>query len=460
MNLVAIVDHHAGRFPDALAFRCDDECVTYSQLAARVRISAAVLASVGVWQGDVVGILARNSLEYVEVMLATAYLGAIFMPLNWRLAGPELAYIIEHSTAKIIVTEQEFQAVLESSCRDLQLELLMLDQPRDSANSYVALCSNAVAPPAPAEIEADDLHRLMYTSGTTARPKGVMITYSNLFAKCAAHAVELEVTRCDRGLAVGPLYHVGALDLSLTTMLYVGASTSIKRGFEAAVTIDAIEREKITTTWLAPAMIKLLLAEQALSSRDLSSMRVIVDGGEKMPLPLIESVLKAFPNAWFADAYGLTETVSGDTFLDKGRVQDKLGSVGKPVLHLEVRVVDAEEQDAPIGEVGEIVLRGPKVFSGYWRDEHATTEAFRGGWFHTGDIGFLDEDGYLWIVDRLKDMVISGGENIASSELERVLHEHPEVAEAAVVARPDPRWGEVPVAYVAIRPGARLRRAI
>jgi acyl-CoA synthetase (AMP-forming)/AMP-acid ligase II len=175
-----------------------------------------------------------------------------------------------------------------------------------------------------------------------------------------------------------------------------------------------------------------------------------------MPIPLIERIQRTFPSAWFADAYGLTETVSGDTFLDRESIVSKLGSVGRPCLHLELDVWDEDGRSLPPGERGEIVLRGPKVFKGYWRDPEATERAFAGGWFHTGDIGVRDDDGYLFIVDRLKDMIVSGGENIASSEVERVLYEHDAVLEVAVVARPDPRWGEVPVAFVALRDGASV----
>jgi acyl-CoA synthetase (AMP-forming)/AMP-acid ligase II len=178
---------------------------------------------------------------------------------------------------------------------------------------------------------------------------------------------------------------------------------------------------------------------------------VIINGGEKMPVPLIERIQRTFPSAWFADAYGLTETVSGDTFLDRDSIVTKLGSVGRPCLHLDLDVWDGDGRSVAPGEPGEVVLRGPKVFAGYWRDPDATAKAFEGGWFHTGDVGVRDEDGYLWIVDRLKDMIISGGENIAGSEVERVLYEHPAVVEAAVVGRPDERWGEVPVAFVVLR---------
>jgi len=193
-----------------------------------------------------------------------------------------------------------------------------------------------------------------------------------------------------------------------------------------------------------------------LDSYDTRSIRFIINGGEKMPVPLIEKLLHVFPNAWFSDAYGLTETVSGDTFLDREHVISKIGSVGKPMIHLDVRVVDPAGADVAPNEIGEILLRGPKVFKGYWRDPEATAEAIKDGWFHTGDMGRIDEDGYLFIEDRKKDMIVSGGENIASPEVERVLYEHPAVLEAAVIGMPDPRWGEVPKAFVVLKPGEKV----
>jgi acyl-CoA synthetase (AMP-forming)/AMP-acid ligase II len=206
--------------------------------------------------------------------------------------------------------------------------------------------------------------------------------------------------------------------------------------------------------WTAPAMVRAVLDVPGIEERDLSSVRVIIAGGEKMPIPFIERLRRTFPSAWFADAYGLTETVSGDTFLDRDSTVSKLGSVGRPCQYLDLEVWSESGAPVPAGEKGEVVLRGPKVFKGYWRDPEATAKAFAGGWFHTGDIGVLDDDGYLYIVDRLKDMIVSGGENIASSEVERVLYEHEAVVEVAVVGRPDERWGEVPVAYVVLDVGA------
>jgi acyl-CoA synthetase (AMP-forming)/AMP-acid ligase II len=203
-------------------------------------------------------------------------------------------------------------------------------------------------------------------------------------------------------------------------------------------------------------MVNAIMALPDIERRDLSSVRVVINGGEKMPIPLIERIQRVFPSAWFADAYGLTETVSGDTFLDRDSIITKLGSVGRPCLYLELDIWDADGRSVPPGEQGEIVMRGPKVFKGYWRDADATDAAFAGGWFHTGDIGVRDGDGYLFVLDRLKDMIVSGGENIASSEVERVLYEHHAVLEAAAVGRPDERWGEVPIAFVVVREDATV----
>jgi acyl-CoA synthetase (AMP-forming)/AMP-acid ligase II len=244
---------------------------------------------------------------------------------------------------------------------------------------------------------------------------------------------------------------VGALDLTTTSLIAAGATVIIHRTFDAAAVVDELERSRVSTVWLAPAMVNAIMALPEVERRDLSSVRLIINGGEKMPIPLIERIQRTFPSAWFADAYGLTETVSGDTFLDRDSIITKLGSVGRPCLFLDLDIWDEGGQSVRPGATGEIVLRGPKVFPGYWRDAEATEAAFAGGWFHTGDIGLRDEDGYLFIVDRLKDMIVSGGENIASSEVERVLYEHEAVLEAAVVGRPDERWGETPVAFVVLR---------
>jgi fatty-acyl-CoA synthase len=458
MNLSEIIAHHADRYPERIAVSSADGQLTYRELYARVQRCAGALRELGAGRGDVVAVLLHNCADFLELMLACSHAGAIFMPLNWRLSGPELTYIADHAGARFVVSEPELRDQFDDLRAQGTGERTWVTLGPENERWVSLDDARAAAQPAieAEQVDGDDVLRLMYTSGTTSRPKGVMITYANLYWKCAGQVIELEATGRDVGLACGPLYHVGALDMVATNMLYVGGRTHILRRFDVEAVLDAIEHDKITLTWLAPAMVNALIAAEGIGERDLSSVRVIQDGGEKMPLPLIKKVLAAFPNAWFADAYGLTETVSGDTYLDKGKVVGKLGSVGKPILHTQVRIVDENDNPVPPNEIGEITIRGPKVTKGYWRDEEATRKALRGGWLHTGDLGRLDEDGYLYIVDRLKDMIISGGENIASSEVERVVYEYEAVIEAAVVGSPHERWGEVPVAYVVLRDGASV----
>lgn len=456
MNWFAVLEHHAARAPDKAITVFEGEITTYGEMAMRAARQAGGLAEIGVGAGQVVAILSFNSPEFLETFFAANYLGAIAMPINWRLAAPEIRYILEHSGARALVCDESLVDVASEATAGLEATLKRVCVSSTRAVGWVTLDDLRVSAPTVARLPtaSDDVHRLMYTSGTTGRPKGVMITHANLAWKNLAHIIEFGFTSSDLGLACGPLYHVGALDLTTTSLIAAGATTVIHRSFEAAAVVDELERSRVTVVWLAPAMVNAMMALPDIEQRDLSSVRVVINGGEKMPIPLIERIQRVFPSAWFADAYGLTETVSGDTFLDRDSILTKLGSVGRPCLYLEVDIWDAQGSSLPAGERGEIVLRGPKIFKGYWRDPDATTAAFDGGWFHTGDVGLRDQDGYLFIVDRTKDMIVSGGENIAGSEVERVLYEHEAVLEAAVVGRPDDRWGEVPVAFVVLRPEA------
>jgi acyl-CoA synthetase (AMP-forming)/AMP-acid ligase II len=456
VGLNAALEHHADRAPDRVLARYRDTACTYGEMVERAAALAAGFRAEGVEPGDVVALLAYNSIDFLETIFAANHLGAIAMPINWRLSAPEVRYILEHSEARLLVADDELGATADDAVAPMDrppARVVIGPRAPDGWRAFDDLRDPAHAVPR-VPVAGDDVHRLMYTSGTTGRPKGVMITHANLAWKSHAHVLELGFTADDVGLACGPLYHVGALDLTTTTLISVGATTIVHRTFDAAAVVDEIERSRVTTVWLAPAMVNAIMALPDVESRDLSSVRVIVNGGEKMPIPLIERIQRAFPAAWFADAYGLTETVSGDTFLDRDHLISKLGSVGLPCPFVELDIWDEDGRSQPPDTPGEVVLRGPKVFKGYWRDPDATAAAFAGGWFHTGDVGVRDEDGYLFIVDRLKDLIISGGENIAGSEVERVLYEHPAVLEAAVVGRPDARWGEVPVAYVALRPDA------
>lgn len=456
MNWFAVLAHHASRTPDKPLTVFGDETVSYGEMASRSAALAGGLHERGVGAGDVVGLLSYNCPEFLETIFAANYLGAIAMPINWRLAAPEVRYILEHSAARAFVCDEALVQLANEATTGMEATLFRVCISVPAPGGWTPLTGLRTASNVPprARADGDDVHRLMYTSGTTGRPKGVMITHANLAWKNLAHIVEFGFTSADLGLACGPLYHVGALDLTTTSLIAAGATTIIHPTFEASDVVDQLERSRVTTVWLAPAMVNAIMALPDIEQRDLSSVRLVINGGEKMPIPLIERLQRTFPSAWFADAYGLTETVSGDTFLNRDSIVTKRGSVGRPCLYLDLDIWDEKGKSLPAGERGEVVLRGPKVFTGYWRDADATAAAFAGGWFHTGDIGVRDDDGYLYIVDRLKDMILSGGENIAGSEVERVLYEHVAVLEAAVVGRPDDRWGEVPVAFVALRPNA------
>jgi acyl-CoA synthetase (AMP-forming)/AMP-acid ligase II len=436
-NFASILDYHLAQRPDAVAVAQEDQALMVRQLHERVNQLAAGLTELGIRRGDVVALLLYNRLEFLELVYAASRIGAVFLPLNYRLSEEEWQYILGHAQAKAVIAEPEFVPALERSAgclTDLEHRILVGGMPEGAWRGYEALLDgHRGARVEPVDVGTEDLQRLMYTSGTTSRPKGVRITYGNLQAKNLAHIVHFGLTAADTTLICGPLYHVGGLDMPGLATLYAGGAVVLQRRFDPVGVLEAIPKHRVTNLWLAPAMVNAVLEVPDRDSYDTTSVRFILGGGEKTPEPVLRRIMTAFPNAWYADAYGLTETVSGDTFLDREHALTKLGSVGRPVPHTRVRIVDDEGKEVPAGELGEITLRGPKVFDGY--------------------IGHLDEDGYLYIDDRKKDMIVSGGENIATPEVERVLYEHPAVLEAAVVGLTHPRWGEVPRAFVVLRPG-------
>uniref|UniRef100_A0AAU3H4Q0 Long-chain fatty acid--CoA ligase n=1 Tax=Streptomyces sp. NBC_01401 TaxID=2903854 RepID=A0AAU3H4Q0_9ACTN len=456
-NFSSILDYHARQRPESTVITQGSRSLTMRELHERVNRLAAGLTDLGVGRGDVVALLLYNQPEFLELVHAVNRVGAVFLPLNYRLSQEEWRYILGHAQAKVIVSESEFVPHVDRIAPQLTgLERRIQVGSGPGAQSWAPyeqlLDDHRGAVVEPVDVHLDDLQRLMYTSGTTARPKGVCITYGNVQAKNLAHIVHFGLTRADTTLVCGPLYHVGGLDMPALATLYAGGSVVLQRKFDATRVLQDIQEHGVTNAWLAPAMVNAVMEVPDRESYDTSSMRFVLGGGEKTPEPVLKRVMTAFPNAWFADAYGLTETVSGDTFLDREHAFSKLGSVGRPVPHTHVKIVDEAGLEVPAGELGEVLLRGPKVFTGYWHDEKATAAALRAGWFHTGDIGHVDEDGFLFIDDRKKDMIVSGGENIATPEVERVLYEHPSVLEAAVVGLAHTRWGEVPRAFVVLRP--------
>ena len=449
VNLSAFIHAHALRRPDKLAVIYLDQRVSYADFDDRIGRLAAWMEQQGIGVGDVVAVFMKNSIAFLEAAFAASHLGAVFLPINYRLARDEVAYIVENSEAKLLLADEEFAPIVEGLTR---VELLDDAGQRDTRS----FAGRDLPVPPPTHRRPDDLFRLMYTSGTTDRPKGVMHSYANFYWKCMDHVIDLPVTAEDKLLMVGPLYHVGAFDLPGIALLWVGGTVEIHREFDPAEALAAIEREKLTCAWFAPVMTGRLLSLDNRERFDRGSLKWAIGGGEKTPEPRIRAFRELFPNARYIDGYGLTESCSGDTLMEAGMEIGKIGSTGRALAHVEVRIADNEGNWLPPGAEGEICLRGPKITAGYWKDPTKTAASFFGDWFRTGDIGYLDEDGFLFLTDRKKDMIISGGENIASSEVERVLYAMPEVAEVAVIGVPDERWGERPVAVVVPQAGQTL----
>jgi fatty-acyl-CoA synthase len=449
INLSSFIAFHARLAPERCALKYRSEEISYSAFDRRIRTVGGWLTSRGIGPDDVVAVLMKNSPAFLELAFAASHIGAVFLPVNYRLAPDEVAYIVENSGARLLVADEE----LASSAAGPAPVVLLDESAQADAGRLVS-----DAAPAPAQRRLpSDLMRLMYTSGTTDRPKGVMLSYENFYWKSADHVLALGLNRDTRLLVAGPLYHVGALDLPGIAVLWQGGMLSIQRDFDAEACLAAIEADRLDSAWLAPVMTTSILTCPRRERYDVSSLRWVIGGGEKTPEARIRAFSQYFTNARYIDAYGLTETVGGDTFMEPGLEIARIGSTGRPVAHVEIEIRDDAGDRLGPGQTGEICLRGPKVTRGYWKDPDKTAAAFFGDWFRTGDVGHLDTDGFLYLTDRKKDMIISGGENIASSEVERVIYELPQVREVAVVGVPDERWGERPVAVVVLADAVPLQ---
>jgi acyl-CoA synthetase (AMP-forming)/AMP-acid ligase II len=449
INLSAFIRFHARLRPDSPALIYRQQRIGYAELAARIDAVAGLLAAEGIAPGDVVAAVMKNSAAFLEIAFAVSHVGAVFLPINYRLAAPEVAYIAGNAGAKLAFVDDELRALAPDVAR-----LVAVDDAAQSDSRRLA--PRALPVPPPARLTPDDLFRLMYTSGTTDRPKGVMHSYANFYWKSMDHVVALGLSAADRLLVVGPLYHVGAFDLPGVAVLWVGGTLCVLREFDAEEALAAIERDRLTCAWMAPVMLGHVLAAGERARRDVSSLTWCIGGAEKTPEARIRAFSARFPNGRYIDAYGLTESCGGDTFMEPGFELAKIGSTGRAVAHVEIEIRDDAGTTLGPGRDGEICLRGPKITKGYWKDPEKTRASFFGDWFRTGDIGRLDADGFLYVTDRKKDMINSGGENIASSEVERVIHQLPQVSEAAVIGVPDDKWGERPIAVVVLRDGAAL----
>ncbi len=443
--------------PDRPALIDGERVVTYRVLRDRVAAVAGGMQARGVRRGDRVAVLSINRAEYIEVLFAAARLGAIVVPLNWRLTPAELAFQVGDSQPKVLFIDPELQPLADGLRREPEARTLETFVVFDGegpaipwAQPYRALAGHADAPPAG---RFDDPLLIMYTSGTTGRPKGAILAQGTQLWNSINIGTAVGLTSGDVTLNVLPMFHVGGIGLFTLPTLHVGATAVLQRKFDPEGAVRLIAAHGVTAMFGVPSVYLMLLQSEAFQRADLNRTRFSC-GGAPCPLPIIEAFRDR--GLLFQQGYGLTETAPTCLIIPAADAFRKAGSAGKAAVHVEVRVVDDDGRDVPPEAIGEVWTRGPNLFSGYWQRPEATAEAFSGDWFKTGDLARIDAEGFVYIVDRKKDMIISGGENIYPAEVEDVLYRHPAVAEATVIGVPHERWGEVPQALVVVKPGAAL----
>ncbi|CKM43652.1 fatty-acid--CoA ligase FadD5 [Mycobacterium tuberculosis] len=453
-NWVNQLERHAMMQPDAPALRFVGNTMTWADLRRRVAALAGALSGRGVGFGDRVMILMLNRTEFVESVLAANMIGAIAVPLNFRLTPTEIAVLVEDCVAHVMLTEAAL-APVAIGVRNIQPLLSVIvvagGSSQDSVFGYEDLLNEAGDVHEPVDIPNDSPALIMYTSGTTGRPKGAVLTHANLTgqAMTALYTSGANINS-DVGFVGVPLFHIAGIGNMLTGLL-LGLPTVIYPlgAFDPGQLLDVLEAEKVTGIFLVPAQWQAVCTEQQARPRDLR-LRVLSWGAAPAPDALLRQMSATFPETQILAAFGQTEMSPVTCMLLGEDAIAKRGSVGRVIPTVAARVVDQNMNDVPVGEVGEIVYRAPTLMSCYWNNPEATAEAFAGGWFHSGDLVRMDSDGYVWVGDRKKDMIISGGENIYCAELENVLASHPDIAEVAVIGRADEKWGEVPIAVAAV----------
>jgi fatty-acyl-CoA synthase len=439
--------------PGATALRFLGHTVTWAELRRRVAALAGALHRRGVGFGDRVMILMLNRTEFVESVLAANMIGAIAVPVNFRLTPAELAFLVDDCEAQLMITEPVLAAV-GSAVRNLTSVLDTVVVAGDAADegllSYEDLVNESGEPTEPVDIPNDSAALIMYTSGTTGRPKGAVLTHTNLTGQTMSGLYTHGVDVNEVGFIGVPFFHIAGVGNLLTGML-LGIPTVIHPlgAFDPGHLLDVLAAEKVTGIFLVPAQWQAVCNAQQANPRDVK-LRVMSWGAAPASDTLLRQMSETFPGTQILAAFGQTEMSPVTCMLLGEDAIRKRGSVGKVIPTVAARVVDEDMNDVPVGEVGEIVYRAPTLMSGYWNNPEATAEAFAGGWFHSGDLVRMDEEGYVWVVDRKKDMIISGGENIYCAEVENVLAGHPAIVEVAVIGRADEKWGEVPIAVAAV----------
>jgi fatty-acyl-CoA synthase len=450
------------RYPGKPALVCGEVRWTYAEFDAAVDATAAALSERGVVKGDRVALLSHNSWQFATLSFALARLGVILVPINFMLGAEEIAFILEHSGASGFIVEDALQPVGEQA--------IEIAGTVDGVRGWIALSGQPPAPgwedvaawaehpgrPPEVAVDDDDPLRLMYTSGTESRPKGVVLSSRSLIAQYVSCIVDGGMEAGDVELHSLPFYHCAQLDCFLGPDVYLGATSIILPGPDPAALLGTIESERVSKLFAPPTVWISLLRLPAFDATDLSSLRKGYYGASAMPVEVLRELQRRLPAVRLWNFYGQTEMAPLATILRPEEQISHAGSAGRPAINVETRLVDDLDNEVPPGSVGEIVHRSPQATLGYWNDEAKTDEAFRNGWFHSGDLGLLDDEGYLFVVDRKKDMIKTGGENVASLEVEQAIYLMPEISEVAVFGIADPKWIEAVVATVVPKPSATI----
>ncbi|ONI80978.1 acyl-CoA synthetase [Actinosynnema sp. ALI-1.44] len=452
----------ARRCPDKTAVVAGDLRVTYAEFDVAVNRAAHALAARGLAKGDRLALLSHNCWQYAVLTYATARLGVLLVPINFMLTADEIAYILRHSGSSGLVTEDTLAATADKALAAAGIQgvrgwiPVSGAAPHDEWEDVDPWWQEGPVTPPDVAVADDDPLRLMYTSGTESRPKGVLLSSRSLIAQYASCAVDGGMSGDDIEVHALPLYHCAQLDVCFNVDVYLGATSVVLPGPDPATLLATIAREQATKLFAPPTVWISLLRHPDFDRTDLSSLRKAYYGASPMPVEVLREMRQRLPGVRLWNLYGQTELAPVATVLGPDEQLSHIGSAGRPALHVETMIVDDDDNPVPAGVVGEIVHRSPHATLGYYHDEDKTAEAFRNGWFHSGDLGVADSDGYLTIVDRKKDMIKTGGENVASREVEEALYRHEGVAEVAVFGVPHPRWVEAVAAVVVPKPGTDL----
>ncbi len=457
-----ILRRSRARYPDKMALSFEDEVVTYEQLDQLVNQAARAVIAKGLQKGDRVAVLSRNSLDFAIVNFALAKAGMIMVPINYMLNVDDVAYILGHAEVRGCFVSPEFlsvveQAVYQSGCSLLLQSLISRPAvPTGEWSVFRELIQGEETSEPEVELLDDDVVHILYTSGTESKPKGVMLTHKNLLSEYVSTIIEGSMTVDDIAVHALPLFHSAQLHCFLGPYVYLGASGVILEQATPATMLETIETYRATQLFCPPTVWIALLRSPEFASRDLSSLKKCYYGAAIMPVEVLKELNQRLPNAELYNFYGQTEVAPLATVLKPADQLRKLGSAGKPSLNVETKIVDDHGNEVPRGAIGEIVHRTSHAMLGYFRDVDKTAAAFANGWFHSGDLGTMDEEGYITVVDRKKDMIKSGGENVASREVEELIYLHPKVSEVAVIGVPHPYWIEAVTAVVVPKAGEAL----